>query len=518
MSRTSFFNRRKLKTKKPEQQKQTKTTIELGKNLADNLKNIKTTLGEPSDLIVRETSLGGTDKKCAIVYISGLVDQDLVNNNILKVIQSNMNEIDPNQIDVVFQDIIAITEIKKGKKFDEAIDSLLSGSTIFFLDEMDTVLILGTTGGEKRSIEEPQSEALIRGPRDGFVESVHTNIALIRQDIKNPDLRFKSYEAGKHSKRTIVLSYIDGMVNPIILKEVNRRLKSIDLDIVSESGFVEQWIEDSFLSPFPQMINTERPDRVSSALLHGKVGILVDGTPFVLIAPITYSETLKSLEDYYERWIVGTLIRLLRYVGAFVALFLPAIYIALVSYHQGMIPTQLAFSIASTREGVPFPSFVEAMLMIITMEILQEAGARLPKNLGQTVGIVGGLVIGESAVSANVVSPIMVIVVALTAISSFTNPSYSAGIGFRMLRFFFMIAAAILGLYGIILAYIMLNIHFANLKSFGVPYSVPFAPALLKDWKDSAIRAPITMLEKRPTYMKLEDNQEKSTGEEKKPT
>ncbi|AXI11084.1 spore germination protein [Oceanobacillus zhaokaii] len=507
-----------MKTKKPEQQNQIKTGIELGTELKENLNNIKTLLDKPNDLVIRETSLGGTDYKCAIVYLSGLVDQNLVNNNILKVIQSNKSEIDSSRIDEVFQEIIAITDIKKGNKFDEVIYSLLSGSTLFYLDGMDTVLILATSGREERSIEEPQSEALIRGPREGFVESVQTNIALIRQDIKNPNLRFKSHDVGKISKRTIVVSYIDGIVNPIILQEVNRRLKSIDLDVVSESGFVEQWIEDSFLSPFPQMINTERPDRVSSALLQGKVGILVDGTPFALIAPITYSETLKSLEDYYERWIVGTLIRLLRYVGTFIALFLPAIYIALVSYHQGLIPTQLAFSIATTREGVPFPSFVEAMLMIITMEILQEAGARLPKNLGQTIGIVGGLVIGESAVSANIVSPIMVIVVALTAISSFTNPSYSAGIGFRMLRFFFMIAAAIFGLYGIILAYIMLNIHIVNLKSFGIPYSTPFAPALLKDWKDSAIRAPITMLEKQPTYMKIEDKKKKSTGEEKKQT
>ncbi|RDW20173.1 spore germination protein [Oceanobacillus arenosus] len=516
MARTSFFNRRKMKTSKSKQENQIKTTIELGTNLADNLKNIRTLLGEPGDLIIRETTLGETDTKCAIVYLSGLVDQDLVNNNILKVIQSNINEIDTNRINEVFQQIIAITDIKKGTKFDDVINSLLSGSTLFYLDDMDTVLILGTTGGERRSIEEPQSEALIRGPREGFVESVHTNIALLRRDIKNPNLRFKSYEVGKKSKRTIVVSYLEGIINPTLLKEVNRRLKSINLDIVSESGFLEQWIEDSFLSPFPQMINTERPDRVSSSLLQGKVAILVDGTPFALIAPITYSETLKSLEDYYERWLVGTLIRILRYLGTFIALFLPAIYIALVSYHQGMIPTELAFSIALTREGVPFPSFVEALLMIITMEILQEAGARLPKNLGQTIGIVGGLVIGEAAVSASIVSPVMVIVVGLTAISSFTNPSYSAGIGFRMLRLTFMIAAAILGLYGIILAYIMLNIHIANLKSFGVPYSAPFAPTYFSDWKDTIIRVPITMLEKQPKYMKIEDSKAKSNEEEQK--
>lgn len=306
--------------------------------------------------------------------------------------------------------------------------------------------------------------------------------------------------------------YVDGIVNPNIVKEVNKRLASIDMDDAPETGYIEQWIEDNFLSPFPQISHTERPDKVVAALMQGKVAILLDGTPFALIAPVTFGNTLQSPEDYYERWMVASLIRILRYVGAFIAVFLPALYIAFVSYHPGMIPSKLAFSIAATREGVPFPAFVEALLMEATMELLREAGVRLPRPIGQTIGIIGGIVIGEAAVAAGIVSPIMVIIVAITAVASFSMPSYSTAIAFRMLRFGFMAAAALFGLYGVILAYIAVNIHLVNLKSLGVPYTAPFAPSLFRDWKDLVVRSPITMLSSRPQYMQTDDKVRMDTG------
>lgn len=247
--------------------------------------------------------------------------------------------------------------------------------------------------------------------------------------------------------------------------------------------------------------------------MQGKVAILLDGTPFVLVVPVTLGSLLHSPEDYYERWLIGTLLRILRFFAAFVALFLPAIYIALVSYHQGMIPSKLAFFMAGAREGVPFPAIVEALIMEATLELLREAGLRLPKPIGQAIGIVGGLVIGEAAVSAGIVSPVMVIVVAVTAISSFAMPTYSVAISFRLLRFAVMFAAAFLGLYGIIIVYIMINIHIANLKSFGIPYSAPYAPILLHDWKDLLLRAPLTMLSKRPQFMQTEDENRMEKGE-----
>ncbi|KGR80293.1 spore gernimation protein GerLA [Ureibacillus manganicus DSM 26584] len=364
---------------------------------------------------------------------------------------------------------------------------------------------MDAAGSENRAIQEPQSESVIRGSRTGFVENINTNISLIRREVKDPNLRFDVHEIGRRSKQKLAVCYVAGIVNQDILDEVNRRLKTIDIDFAPDSGFVEQWIEDSFLSPFPQILDTERPDKLTYNVLQGRIGILVDGSPFALITPITFGDAILSIEDYNQRWIIGSVLRLLRFFAIFIAVFLPAIYVALISYHPGMIPTQLTFSIAATRANVPFPSIVEALLMAITFELLHEAGVRLPKAVGQTVGIVGGIVIGDVAVSAGIVGPATVIVTSLTGIAAFAIPNYSMAVGLRVIRFVLLLAASIFGLYGITLLLIMLLIHIVNLKSMGVPYSAPFAPYFLGDLKNIFIRAPITTLIKRPPYIKPED-------------
>ena len=330
-------------------------------------------------------------------------------------------------------------------------------------------------------------------------------MAQIRRRLRDPNLRFESFQVGRRSKLALVIVYIDGIIHPELVEEVRRRIQSIDMDDVPESGIIEQWIEDSFMSPFPQLLNTERPDKATSALTQGKIVILLDGTPFVLIAPIVFANLIQSPEDYYERFPIGTFLRILRPTAAFFSVFLPGLYVSLVEFHQGMIPTKLALSIAATREGVPFPAIVEVLLMEATMELLREAGVRLPKPLGQTIGIVGGLVIGEAAVSAGIVSPIMVIVVAITAISSFAIPSYSLTISFRLLRFLVIASASVFGFFGIVLTFICINIHVANLRSFGVSYSTLFAPVFIDDLKDLVFRAPIRMLNRRPIYMKTKN-------------
>jgi len=515
MARSRFKRNKMQQPRNPEEN----FAIKLFKNVDENIKNLKKMLDEPDDLITREFTVGQKNHKCAIVYIDGLVDNMSIQNNILKNLQINMGEQQlpdaPEEVlDIIYQEKISISDIKEGKTLDDVSNAILSGDTVFFLDQLDVVLIIDTKGGEHRQIEEPQSETLVRGPREGFIEDVGTNVALLRRYIQDPNLRFKTHQIGRRGKRKLVVSYVDGIIHPDIVKEVNRRLKTIDMDDAPESGFIEEWIEDSRLSPFPQIQNTERPDATAKALLQGKIAILLDGTPFVLIAPLTLSNALQSAEDYNERWTIGTLLRGLRYLAAFISLFLPALYIALIAFHPGLIPSKLTFSIAASREGVPFPAFVEAVTMGITMELLREAGARLPKTIGDTIGIVGGLVIGEAAVQAGIVSPIMVIIVALTAIASFSMPTYSLAIAFRMIRFAFMIAAAVLGLYGIILVYIMINIHIVNLTSIGVPYSTPFAPSFFRDWKDLVLRAPITMLTRRPAYMDTNDSIPTDKGEE----
>jgi spore germination protein len=509
--------KRRTVKKKQKQQTEDAYSAEFDQSLDKNLDNLKKMLDEPDDLVIRELTLGEEDHRYAIVNIDGLIDKELVHKDIIKNLQvfSNKQQLPSDKkllIDELKNNIISVSEIEKTTTWDDMTIALLSGSTVLFIDGVIEVLVMSTPGMEKRGIEEPESEALIRGPRNGFIENIQTNLMLVRREINDPNLRLKSHKIGRRSKKKLVVAYMEGIIHPDILKEVNRRLETIDTDDALESGAIEHWIQDSLLSPFPVMDNTERPDKVASAILHGKVAILLDGTPFVLIVPTTLGNLLQSPEDYYERWQIGSLLRVLRYFAAFIALFAPALYIALVSYHQGMIPSDLAFSIAATREGVPFPAFVEALLMAVTMELLREAGARLPQTIGQTIGIVGGLVIGEAAVTAGIVSPVMVIVVAITAIASFSFPSYSTAIAFRMLRFTFMIAAAFLGLYGIVLVYIMINIHIVNLTSVGVPYSTPFAPGFLRDWKDLVLRVPGPMMTKRPEHMQTKDDTAANKG------
>lgn len=506
-----FLFRRTNKQKQQEQeQKKEHFSKHLQYKLEDNITNIKEMLDEPDDLMVRRLEIGKIKHSCAIIYMEGITDTQIIRRNILEKLQEKDDletyPKDPHILyDYLSREKLAVSHIKKAKSLDDVSLALLTGHAIIYLNGINQALVIETKGGTYRSIEEPVTETLIRGPRQGFIENIATNLSILRRSISDPNLRFKSYKIGRRSKKSLVVSYIEGIVHPDLVTEVNKRLKSIDIDNVPDTGYIEEWIEDSFLSPFPQMINTERPDKAVAALVQGKVVILLNGTPFVLILPINFGNVLQSPEDYYERWTIGSLLRILRYFGAFISLFLPALYIALISFHPGMIPSDLAFSIAASREGVPFPAVIEALLMVITMELLQEAGARLPQAIGQTIGIVGGLVIGEAAVQAGIVSPIMVIVIALTAIATFAIPSYSVAISFRIVRFAFIFAAGFLGLYGIILIYIMINIHFVNLKSFGMPYSTPFAPFIANDWKDLIIRTPIQTLSKRPQYMQTED-------------
>ncbi|WP_077324429.1 spore germination protein [Virgibacillus siamensis] len=500
-----FFSRKKKKNNEHEN-----FTLDIYKSLDKNISNLKNMLEEPNDLVIREFTAGKTDHKCALAFIDGLINNDLVNDNVLKNLQvmAEWKELPATSSDLfhaIKTELISVSDVEIGKNLDDVSNAMLYGSAILYIDGFSKVLMMDVKGWQSRSIEQPPSETIIRGPREGFIENFRTNMVLIRRYIRDPNLRFKTYQVGRRSKKNLAVVYVDGIIHPDLLKEVQRRLESIDMDNAPESSYIEQWIEDSFLSPFPQMLNTERPDAVAKAVLEGKFAIILDGTPFVLIAPVTIGNTLQAPEDYYERWSLGSTIRMLRYLAAFLAMFMPALYIALVSYHQGMIPTKLAFSIAASREGVPFPAVVEALLMALTMEMLREASVRLPKAIGQTIGIIGGLVIGEAAVNAGIVSPIMVIVVALTAIASFTIPAYSVAISFRMLRFGVMIAAAVFGLYGIILAYIMINIHIVNLRSIGVPYSSPFAPTFIRDWKDLVFRAPIPLLDERPDYLLPDD-------------
>lgn len=492
------------------------TDVFFSSSLYSNLEQLQNILGNNPDIAIRKFYIDVYNVDAAVVFIKGLADTEQIHEQILKSIMLDLREhrnfvkedwaIASKIKENIKNHVVTLTEVKEMKNIEDSVMNIFNGDTALLIDGVDTALLLGTNKWPSRQIEEPITEASIRGSREGFVENILMNMSLVRRRIKDPNLVLDKYTIGRRSQTTVIVMYMKDITNDSIIQEVKKRLEKIDIDQVPESGFIEQLIEDDFLSPFPQLMTTERPDRVAAGLLEGRVAILVDGTPFVLMLPITITYILRGPEDYYDRWFVGTLVRLMRFGAVIVSLFAPSLYVALVSYHPGLIPTDLVISIAGSREGVPFPSILEALLMEVTIEILREAGIRLPKPIGQTVGIVGGLVIGEAAVTAGLVSPMMVIVVALTAVSSFALPQYGIAIAIRVLRFGMMFSAAFLGLYGIVMFAIGITIHLVKLKSFGVEYTSPFVPYRFRDWKDALVRFPIKTLKNRPEMLKSKDS------------
>ncbi|WP_328801655.1 spore germination protein [Paenibacillus sp. LX16] len=481
-------------------------------NFDSDLKSIREAIGENSDVHFREFVVKKYHVRSVLVFIEGMQDEKLMSKQVLEVLMYEGQQ-DPQRpqeqqesISNTFikENLMPLTQISEVADMEDLQESILLGHTALLIEGMKGALLVGSPNGAIRSVNEPTSEALLRGPRIGFTEVLSENTSMLRRQGLNKSLEMKKFQVGSRIKKDLIVAYIKDIVNPDLLEEVNRRISKIDMDFLAESGYVEQLIEDNYLSPFQQVHNTERPDRVINALLEGRIAILLDGTPFALIVPVTFSMLLQSPEDYYERWIPGSLLRLLRFFGAFIALMGPALYISFISFHPGLIPTKLVISIIQTRQGVPFPSVIEVMILEISIEILREAGIRLPKPIGPAMGIVGGLVIGDAAVNAGIVSPFLVIVVAVTAISSFSIPTYSAGITLRLLRFVGMLFAAILGMLGTILFFLLICIHLTKLKSFGVPYVTPFSPMRLSDLKDLYIRAPISLMKRRPVMMKTQ--------------
>lgn len=476
-------------------------------DLPINLELVKQEIGQNWDVHYREFNIGRTGIGACLIFVIGLSDIELINKQIISSLmvefsselKHELSLVKGNQLNKFLKNqVIPISEIEEIGSIKVATAKILTGSAALLIDGSSEVLVLGTTKLKTRAIEEPVSEALVRGPRVGFTESLRDNTSILRGNGEIENLTFVNFRVGRTLKKDLVVAYIKGIVDPDLVQEVEMRIKKIDLDHIPESGYVEQLIEDNYRSPFPQVQSTERPDRVMAALMEGRVSILLDGTPFALIVPVTFSMMLQSPEDYYERWIPGTLLRLLRYLASLLSLFTPALYIAFISFHPGMIPTKLAISIIGSRTGVPFPALIEALFMEISIEILREAGLRLPKPIGPAMGIVGGLIIGEAAVQAGIVSNILVIIVSLTAISSFAIPQYTGGIPLRILRFVAMLFSAVLGLYGVILFFIFLTAHLVKLKSFGTPYVSPAAPYRLSDWKDFIFRMPLMMMKERP--------------------
>lgn len=522
----SFLKRKKQKNNRYNQQENSpiQSTDKLSNNidtsLSSNLEVIKQRTGNSTDFVIRSVKLGQHPKiKTAIVYIKGLVDSQTVNDFLIEAMIHNpalQEQIAQQEmIDMIAEEVVAVGGIKKLSDWDELFTELMSGNTIIFIEGIGVALSVSTQGGERRSIQEPTTNVSIRGSKEAFTESIETNIAMVRRIINTPDLWIESMKIGKMTKTDVSIMYINGIARNEIIEEVRKRLKRIDIDGVLESGFIEQLIEDQTNTTFPTIHHTERPDGVAGNLLEGRIAIFVNGTPFVLLVPALFFDFFQSVEDYYERFDISSAIRLLRTIIFFISLVGPAVYIAATTFHQEMIPTKLAVIVAAQRESVPFPAFVEALIMEITFEILREAGIRMPKAIGSTISIVGALVIGQAAIQAGIVSPVMVIVVSMTAIASFATPSYAVAISARLVRFMFMVSAATFGFYGMILAFIILVVHLSSLRSFGVPYMSPLAPSIREEAGDTIVRRPLWGYKKRPKMISGRNKVEQ--GENQKP-
>lgn len=448
------------------------------------------------DVVFRPFLLFGKTK-ALIIYIEGLSDIDGLEKFVFYPLMGEKSD-ELHSLNEFIEHKLPVSKVQKMNTVAECIESISNGNPILLYEGEKKAFSIGLAKWEKRGIEEPEAESGIRGPREGFTESLQTNTSLLRRIIKSPALKLQSIKIGKYTSTSVVIGYIEGIADETLIEEVTNRLKRIEIDGILESEYIEEMIEDNPYSPFPQILSTERPDITCANLLEGRIAILVDGTPFTLIAPISFFTLIQAQEDYYQRFILSTFIRWLRYIFLGVSLLFPSLYVAITTFHQEMIPSTLLLSVAAAREAVPFPALVEALLMEVTFEALREAGVRLPKQVGAAVSIVGALVVGQAAVQAGLVSAPMVIIVAITGIASFMIPRYIAGLAIRLLRFPLICLAGTLGFLGMIIGVLAIAIHLCSLRSFGEPYLSPLGPLKVRELKDTLWRSPLWMMDTRP--------------------
>lgn len=477
------------------------------KELSKNKEAFLALLGESADIKKKTMQLGvNKDIGCFLAYIevtggSFLFEKSVVGRMLNQFCEMPRDEI----IDCLKKNALGISDMTLFDTIEEAADGMFAGDVIVFVDGLDQAVKIPDKGYPAMSVQEPESEKVIRGSKEGFVDSIKVNTALIRKRLRTPKLKVEEVKIGTRTNTNVDLVYMEDLVYPGLLNEIRRRLGRYEIDGILDSGMIEQLSEETWYSPFPQFQTTQRPDRAAMSILEGRVVVLVDNSPTGLILPTDYNSFIKTSDDYYNRWEIASFGRLIRYLAAFFAMTVPGLYLAVTNFHTQVLPTSLLLSFAAARQGVPFPAVVEALLMEIAFELLREAGVRLPGAMGSTIGIVGGLIIGQAAVEANIVSPIVVIVVAFTALCSFAIPNEEFATSFRLLKFGFIFLCSWLGFYGFLYGLLLALIHLSHLKSFGIPYLTPFVGADLngyEDERDSLIRQPLFLMRRRPIYAK----------------
>ena len=473
-------------------------------DLTQNIEEMEFYFHDCADIKKKQMKLGrNQDTACYLTFIEVSVD---MGTSALGETLKYLNGLTRDEILCTLQEnALGISDATYFPTIEEAVSGLLTGEAILFVDGFDRAVKIPDDGYPNMGVNEADSEKVVRGSNEGFGDSVKQNAALIRKRIRSPQVKVKEKKAGVRSNTNVYLVYMEGIVYPELVAKIEEQLDGFEIDGVLDSGVIEQLSEEKWYSPFPQFQTTERPDRAAMSILDGRVVVLSDNSPIALILPTDYNSFIKTSDDYYNRWEIASFERLLRYLASFFAMTLPGLYLAVTNFHTQILPTTLLLSFADARSGVPFPAVIEVIIMELSFELLREAGVRLPGAMGNTIGIVGGLIIGQAAVEANLVSPIVVIVISFTALCSFAVPNEEFATAFRLLKFFFIGICAWLGFFGFLAGLLAVLIHLSHLKSFGVPYLVPFVAADLNDYEDERDflwRQPLRLLWKRPIYAK----------------
>ena len=489
-------------------------------SLSDNITNLKVRYNAliNSDIILREftLNLSGVPYKALLVCIDGMIDSDLVNNFLLRPLMEPKNNssrtINLNGIKVtkskkidlatyIYNNLVPQNDIEKVDSLDDLISAVNIGDCALLVDTLNVGFVVDVKGYKSREISSPTNEIVIRGSQEAFVENLRTNTSMLRRIINNENLIIEDTTVGKVSKTKVAICYLKNVANTELVNEVKYRINNLDIDYVISSGQLEQLIQDKGNVAFPQLIATERSDKTSLHILEGRVVVIVNGSPYALIMPGVFLDFLSSPEDVNLKHQYSNLLKVVRFLASFITLLLPGVYVAITNYHTELLPTELLFTIAASRNAVPFPTIIEIIVMEISFELIREAGLRVPTPFGSTIGIIGALVLGEAAVSANLVSPILIIIVATTAICSFAIPDFSLSFAFRIFRFVYIILGYLCGLLGIVFGLFIQLAILANLKSFGSPYLAPYVPITNLNGSLSYFVKPIWKRESRADFL-----------------
>lgn len=478
-------------------------------DIRENERYIQERCENCADILIRPMRLGDEHKvDCLMVYIEVAVSNMMLDDSAIGKMINHFWEIPPEKIPEFMQNnSLGIADVQKLNDMNEVFGAILSGNAVFFIDGYDKAMKISSRGYPNMGVSEAESEKVLRGSREGFSDSVKTNSALVRKRLRDTRMKVEEYQMGVRSNTVLQILYIDDLVHEELLEQIKERIEEYEIDGVLDSGMLEQLTEESWYSPFPQYQVTERPDRAALELLNGKVVLLCDNSPSALILPGSFSGFMESSEDWYHHFEMASFLRILRYLALMTAVLLPGLYLAVIRFHTQILPTNLLLSFAEAREGVPFSSVVELVFLELSFELIREAGVRVPGSLGNAIGIVGGLIIGQAAVSANLVSPIVVMIVALTALGGMVIPNEEFASAFRLLKYVFLFLGGYLGIFGIVLGIYLTAAHLSGLLSFGIPYLLPFVKkSPIKDVGDGILRLPFRKRRIRPLYARQEQS------------